>query len=502
MTHPHAIGHAGIAHCNAGRRILGIALLESAASHDASNNFWLAQACEQSALLFDESRRPPAFGEKEQIIWPVWVESALSSLERLVVLRSDDVHTLLLAGRFFKATGRYRRAADRASDILLHHPDHLAAHLLAAESLDNLREFDAAETHYQAALKLAPEDPMTQWLYAMRQLASGRFEDGWRGYDARHDAFGWGTASFPFTHTRWQGEDLTGKTLLVHGEQGLGDEIMFASIIPEIIEEGSNVIVAASPTLADLFERSFGDATVIIHDRSPESVAAWEKNPHDPGWCRDHKIDYQCPIGSLARWRRRHPSDFHGTTYLKADSEQSSIFKDRLLDAESTRDWKPVGDAAHPLRVGLNLTANLATGLMGYQKSVPFKLFEPVFDELADSTHFISLHLSRMPAVRDHSGNALLTDISSMLVSLDATAALMDSLDVIVTTDTSVAHLAGGLGKPCIVLLKFNADWRYLDEGDRCIWYDSMLLVRQTRPEHWNDVVEEVIQLLKHHHCE
>ncbi|KAA3623786.1 MAG: hypothetical protein DWQ08_11100 [Proteobacteria bacterium] len=485
---PELLGVAGLARLELGDEATGLCLLEAAYNQQPDNLEWLSALCRHNAIRFDRHRPMPRRDDTGAIRWPAWVEDAADDFTRWVACAPLDNNALVMAGRFHKALGNTRRAAElgvRAAERNTADPE---AAKLAAESLENLRRFDEAEHYYERASTLAPDDPIVPWLRAMRQLASGRFDRGWRGYDKRRSAFGWRTASYPFEYPNWRGEDLSGKSILVHGEQGFGDEIMFSSILPEIIAEAGQVVVAASPALAKLFARSFPDADIRPFDRSPETVKSWQEDQPPPPWCADYDFDFQSPVGSLARWRRPDRRSFPGNPYLVPDAARAAAFASRLSALEK--------DRARPLRIGLNLTANLATGLMGLEKTIPRASFEPALRSLAKSSHFVSLHPSR-DALASCSGEVSFpTDFSSELKDFDDTAALVATLDMVVTVDTAVAHLAGAMGKPTLILLKYNADWRYLDKGDRCIWYDSVRLVRQTRRNDWSDVVTRAADLL------
>ena len=137
------------------------------------------------------------------------------------------------------------------------HPHLPGLHLAIAKTLHNLRRVDEAEKWYQVALEHNPQDPLYRWEYAMQLLITGRFEEGWQAYESRLDCFDLadsGLHMFDFQFPRWSGESLEGKTLLVHGEQGIGDEIMFSSMIPELLGICQRLIVACTPSLVSCQE--------------------------------------------------------------------------------------------------------------------------------------------------------------------------------------------------------------------------------------------------------
>lgn len=481
-----ASGIAGAASCALGRRAIGLALLGSAVRRAPSKRRWLAALCQAQGVRFDQAKPlPEATGDG--IRWPAWVDDALTDADRLAALNPFDTDSLLLAGRFHKAAGNDHRAAVLGDAALALEPDNVEALKLAGEARGNLGDSPGARRHYDRAAALAPRDPMVRWLLGLRRLAAGEFSAGWLGYEARFEAFPGGVAAFEFTLPRWQGTSLDGRRILVHGEQGLGDEIMFASVLPDLIERAEHVVIGASPSLSRLFARAFPRATVCSHDRSPQAVRGWNSQ-HPPAWSTAQAVDCHAPVASLARWLRTDAGCFPGTPYLVPDAEQARRFEARLARTEAT--------SGRTLRVGINLATNRATGLAGLLKQVPREALAPLIERFAGEVHFVSLQ-ARDAAPVDAEGT--ISDFAPELTDFDATAALAACLDVVVSTDSAVAHLAAALGKPTIVMLRYAADWRYGDEGNRCVWYHCMRLVRQRRPGDWSSVIDDVTRRLAEH---
>jgi Flp pilus assembly protein TadD len=215
-------------------------------------------------------------------------------------------------------------------------------------ALHGLEQNERAATAFEKALAEPGGDKaLTHWEYCHVLLTQGRFAEGWDAYDQRFAA-GYRTTvtCYPFPQPRWEGQALKDKSLLVHGEQGLGDEIMFASIIPELIGEGARVILACQPPLVRLFAESFPSATVRAHQAVGRPADVSDLEP----------IDYQITFGSVPGQRRRCVEDFgRNKPYISADPEATTRFRERLRGLRRT--------AGDKLKVGLTWGSNPATGV-------------------------------------------------------------------------------------------------------------------------------------------
>ena len=362
-------------------------------------------------------------------------------------------------------------------------PNDSAATLALAIALYSARRFDEARRHYESSVALASGDARTHWEHAHWLLMTGDFVNGWQEYEYRFDAVGSNVWNYPYPFPRWEGEPLAGKTIILHGEQGLGDEIMFASIYPEVMAEARHAIVCCQPHLAPLFRTSFPAAT--IHEQLRADEDAWTKRPV-PWLNTTAPIHYQTPFGSLARLKRRSRADFSARSgYLKADAAKVAVWAGKLGHLQGKR-------------VGLCWAANPAiqdavAARRSRKKSLTLQVLEPLLD-VAES-HFVSLQTweaARQVSAATPATRARVLDVSADLQDFSDTAALMMSLDLVITVDTSVAHLAGALGRPVWILLPWQADWRWHDSGVNSEWYPSARLYRQPALNDWVSVVSSV----------
>jgi Flp pilus assembly protein TadD len=369
-------------------------------------------------------------------------------------------------------------------------PHDPAATLALAIALYSARRFDLARTHYERSVALAFGDARAHWEYAHWLLMTGDFARGWEEYEYRFDAVGSNVWNYPYPFPRWEGEPLDGKTIILHGEQGLGDEIMFASIYPEVIAEARHAIICCQPHLAALFRTSFPEAT--IHDQLRADEDAWTRRP--VSWLNTTApIHYQIPFGSLPRLKRRALADFSRRApgradypgYLRADAAKVPVWAGKLGNLTGKR-------------VGLCWAANPAiqdavAARRSRKKSLTLQALEPLLD--VTDVNFVSLQTweaARQVADAAPATRARVLDVSADLQDFSDTAALMMNLDLVITVDTSVAHLAGALGRPVWILLPRQADWRWHDEGGGSEWYPSARLYRQPALNDWGAVVNQV----------
>ena len=363
-----------------------------------------------------------------------------------------------------------------------------AATLALAIALYSARRFDLARPYYEKSVALASGDARAHWEFAHWLLMTGDFGRGWEEYEYRFDAVGSNVWNYPYPFPRWEGEPLAGKTIILHGEQGLGDEIMFASIYPEVIAEARHAIICCQPHLAPLFRASFPGATV--HEQLRADEDAWTRRPV-PWLNTTAPIHYQIPFGSLARLRRRSRDVFPAQSgYLKADAAKVAVWAGKLGHLTGKR-------------VGLCWAANPAiqdavAARRSRKKSLALQMLEPLLE--VPGAHFVSLQTweaARQLADAAPATRARILDVSAELQDFSDTAALMMNLDLVITVDTSVAHLAGALGKPVWILLPWQADWRWHDQGQSCEWYSSARLYRQPALNDWDAVVAQVKKELR-----
>ena len=323
-----------------------------------------------------------------------------------------------------------------------------------------------------AVLARNPGDHETRLMRAYMNLKHGEFGAGWRDYEARlQSSF---AVNRPYRFAPWDGTPIRGKTLLISSEQGLGDQIMFASCFDEAIARAERCIIECDPKLHTLFARSFPSACVKAA-MPTHSEASW--------LTQFLPIDRQIPMGSLPGFWRRGWGDFpRHAGYLRAAPERIAYWRTRL-------------DALGPgPKIGLSWRGGVAA-TRRHLRSIALEEFMPLLQAPAK---FVSLQygdcasdLNRLN--REHGVH--LPHWQDAIEDYDETAALVCALDLVVSVCTAVIHLTGALGKPVWVLVPAVAEWRYLDRGEALPWYPSARLFRQTQTASgWEDVINRVSQ--------
>jgi hypothetical protein len=320
----------------------------------------------------------------------------------------------------------------------------------------------------EKALHRKTYDPDAHFNRAVILLQAGRFEEGWREYEWRLYKSDW-RKGYPYRlqMPRWSGEDFSGRTLLIHCEQGLGDSIQFVRYIKPVKARGGTVVLEAPRALKRLFSNLPGVNEII--EFSDSGIAQREFDLHVPLLSIPGILD--TTLDTI-------PAEI---PYLEADRERIARYKQRLS-----------GDT---LKVGIVWNAS------GWNRALKKKS--------CDLSHF--LPLASIPGVHlvglqkhlgDSSngttaGSALIPNWGDEFSDFADTAAAIEGLDLILSVDTAVAHLAGAMGKPTWVLLPHVADWRWMLDREDCPWYPSMRLYRQPRRGDWEEVFRRVTRDLK-----
>ncbi|MCC7487798.1 MAG: tetratricopeptide repeat protein [Burkholderiales bacterium] len=316
----------------------------------------------------------------------------------------------------------------------------------------------AAIRAFESAVAAEPGNPDAHWNLSLALLLTGDFARGWPEYEWR-----WRTADGRrlerrFPHPRYAGEDPRGRRILLHAEQGLGDAIQFVRYAAVLAERGATILVESRPETARLFTRAAGVAEVVVAGAPLPA------------------FDLHCPLLTL-------PLAL-GTTLAAVPATVPYVTADPSL-TEAWRGRLAAGGTG--LRVGL-AWAGRPEHPHDRWRSIPFPLLSPVFAVPGIAWH----SLQKPPAGRDER----LADDTRFLTDFADTAAFISNLDLVITVDTSVAHLAGALGKRVWVLLPHAPDWRWMLEREESVWYPTMTLLRQPRTGDWPSVIERTAQRL------
>jgi tetratricopeptide (TPR) repeat protein len=425
-------------------------------------------------------------------------DRALRVLTQAVALNGRDVNAQINLGNVLYAVGRYDEALERYHDAMRLSPrTFLHANMAAlyrrrydfeksqqhnriaqvieppnpgfiynyGNLLKETGELDAACREYRKALCFEPENGAYHWNLALARLASGDLADGFREYEWR-----WKYSNFPsrprnFTQPQWGGEALPGKVLLVHAEQGIGDHLQFARFIPLICERvgaGGRVILECHGEILSLFEHYADQVELVERLHPPE--------------------DFDCHLPLLSTPHVLGLTDWADMPGLQGYLVPPADFRFEIPELN------PAGR-----NVGIIWGGNPQFS-GDFERSAKLDYYLPLLK--IDGVRLFSLQKgAREPELRD--APAEIVRLSERITDFCDTASIMSQLDLVITTCTSTAHLAGALGVPCWVALCHNPDWRWLRNREDSPWYGNTRLFRQTTPGDWEGVFDRIDQALR-----
>jgi tetratricopeptide (TPR) repeat protein len=387
-------------------------------------------------------------------------DEALADYEKAIALRPDYAEAFYNHGTTLFELRRYDAALAQLNRAIALRPGYAEAFYNRGTTLMALPRIDDALADFAKAMALKPDYHDAAWNRGLCHLLVGRWREGWPDYERRWHT----TQTPPHWHTcgrpRWTGrEDIRGKTLLLHSEQGHGDTIMAARFVRAVIERGARVILDPPPAMRPLLEQIEGITLTRQDEPSP-------------------MFDLYCPLMSLP--------EALGVTLenLKAEVPYLSA------PSAHVEKWRPRLANAARLKVGINWAGNPTfqhdeTRSIGLQRMLPL---------LAQSgVQFFSLQTD----LREGDAEILrsrpdLTRLGGEIETFADTAAIISLLDLVISSDTSVVHLAGALGKPVWILLQRVPDWRWLLDREDSPWYPTARLFRQTELGDWSGVIEKV----------
>jgi Tfp pilus assembly protein PilF len=387
-------------------------------------------------------------------------DEALASLDRALALRPDYPDALYNRGNALKALKRYEEALESYDRAIALQPNHADAHNNRGQVLRELDRYDEALASYDRALALRSQHVMAHCNAAALRLLTGDFERGWVHYEWRWQKKSVIPLQRNFSQPTWHGGDpIAGKTILIHSEQGLGDTIQFCRYVPLVAARGVRVIFEVQKALQTLMT-SLGGGAQIVPKGGPLPA-----------------FDLHCPLVSLPLAFGTRLETIPSTTgYLSAPAQRMTMWQSRLQGQR------------HP-RIGLVWSGNPGHE-RDRERSVGLREFLPLLDTLGAGATFVSLQKDvRAEDAALLKGRADILDYGNALEDFSDTAALISQLDLVISVDTSVAHLAGALGKPVWILLTYFPDWRWLLGRDDSPWYPTARLFRQDESRTWEGVV-------------
>jgi tetratricopeptide (TPR) repeat protein len=403
-------------------------------------------------------------------------EEALAAYRRAVELRPDfqEAHTNI--GGILEELERFDEALTWCEKAVKMNPDCPQSRYNLGNVLRSLARLDESIAQYRRAVELKPDYLRARWNMAIVKLTNGQFAEGWENYECR--AVTGEVAIDHYPQPPWDGSSLAGKSIVIHAEQGIGDEIMFASCFAEVIAAAERVVLVCEVRLSGLFQRSFPQAEVHGHlrrkDGSPARVGK--------------TCDWQIPAGSLPRLLRRDSGAFpRETHYLIADPAQVVRWRQR---------FDGLGEG---LKIGISWRAG-GKPAERRKRTTTLDQWQSIFD--TPGVHFVNLQYGETSEdLADAQCRLGVTihdsDDGDPLVDMDDFAAKVTALDLVISVGNATVHAAGAVGTPGWAMLPLVPAWRWLAAGEQIPWYRSVWPIRQMRSGHWQPVFQQVTDRLR-----
>jgi len=400
-------------------------------------------------------------------------EEALVSYDRALALRPDFAEALSNRGNALQELHRFEEALEEYQRAYGLRQDFAEAYSNCGNALRELDRFEEALASFERAIALRPDFAEAHFNAAHCLLLTGDLGRGWKQYEWRWLTDQLNSEGRNFAQSQWTGSDeIAGKTILLHAEQGLGDTLQFCRYVPRVTARGARVIFEVQEPLVALM-RTLSSGTEVIAKGDPLPA-----------------FDMHCPLLSLPLAFNTEFDTIPGETrYLSSDAAKRDGWRARL------------GPHGQP-RVGLVWAGDPRkrlpnAHLIDRQRSVTFDSLAPLLD-VADCD-FVSLQKGEdaIAQLRSSPLRHRIIDWSSDFHDFSDTAALIDNLDLVIAVDTSVAHLAGALGKPMWLLNRYNTCWRWLLDRDDSPWYPSVRQFRQDKSRSWDPVIGRVAAALR-----
>jgi tetratricopeptide (TPR) repeat protein len=403
-------------------------------------------------------------------------EAALTNLDAALSLPAPTplrVAAHQLRARARLGLKRFEEALPETDAAIALDPDNPRSHYLRARGLVALGRIDEARLALERTVAIDPNADAPRYMLSMLQLRRRDFASGWLNYERRWRVSWFLTDSnamvpaaiAPRLVLDNQPDDFNGKTVLVIAEQGVGDQIMFSSILPDLVARASKVTFVSAPKPMALFKASFPTVDFI---------------PPLPS-LRIGAFDKVIALGSLPRAFRNRLEDFPGAPYLRPRDEVIEAWKARL------------GPKTTRLRVGLSWQGG-TDKTSGQKRSIELEQLRPLLER--DDCEFVSLQYGDVEAEVAAFNATLARPIrifpKDEIDDFEPLAGLVLNLDLVVSVQTAIIHLSGALGAPCLVMIPHVAEWRYGTDGETMPWYNSVRLIRQSKVDDWTTVVETV----------
>lgn len=407
-----------------------------------------APAWQQRGVLYRKAKQP---------------EKAITDFKRAIAMDPQNPEGFNLLANVLAQEARFTEALPHYDRAIALKPDFSWAYNNRGNAHKELGHIAEAEADFNRAMELDAKTPVFRWNKSLLTLLQGDFARGWVMFESRWERNIIRTAQENQLYPRWDGtQDISGKTILLHAEQGLGDTIQFCRYAPMVAKLGAHVLLSVQPALMEMCKTLQGKLTITTRGQAHGTP------------------DYQCPLMSL-------PGVFHtDLSSIPADIPYLHPSADKVA-AWQTR----LGEKSRP-RIGLVWSGNAGL-LPDKSRSIPADVFRAL-TELPFEFHLLQKEVREtdMEAL----GSMQIRRHEAELEDFSDTAALIENLDLVISVDTSVAHMAGAIGKPLWLITPLAPDWRWLLERTDSPWYPTARLFRQRQKGNWTEVLQDIAAAL------
>lgn len=398
---------------------------------------------------------------------------ALSYLKKQYKFSQNKDDILNTIGTLLFEAGKYRTAFKLYKILEHRNPNHFNVLVNLALYYNAINNFHQALLYYRKAIFMHPNLAPLRVNYSLCLLKAQHYHQGWIEHEWRLQTPNHSTLPREkLLPTLTPHCDLKGKKILITQEEGLGDTLMYLRFVPKLIEKGADVELWVHETMQGLCERIKGHPRV--------KTGGNEVPPYD----------YHCPFISLPRVLTAVPGqDGERVPYLSADFEKIQIWQRKLPQTNHLKIGLVWGGSPHP--------GDYSAMTTDRKRSIPLFKFYPLLRTIHNEI-FISLQMGPYAdEIEELPEDIHILNPMKSVHSMEDTAAIIMNLDVILTVDTSMVHLAGGLGKPTILLDRFDNCWRWISDKEMSPWYPNVHIIRQTQPRIWQDVIQKAILYLQ-----
>ena len=399
-------------------------------------------------------------------------KDALESFQCAITIDPNFVTALVNMSSALLELNLNEAAIEHLEHVLKQNPNNAQALNNMGLALTGKVIYPEAEQNLRAAIVKAPNFAEAHFNLSRLLLMQGFYEEGWRENEWR-----WKCRDFPstwrdFPYPRWRGEALKGKTILVWSEQGIGDEIMFASPISDLLVDGAKLVLECGERLVPLFSRSFKGAIVVARQNPPDKLI------------REAQVDYQIPMASLCTYYRNTKEAFHQapTRYLTADPGRLSELRSRYM-----------GSGKGPF---IGICWRSGNPIAGMERSAPLEQWDEILSQ--PNCKFVSLQYGEvetdLTALRNRLGIEVFHDKKiNPLMNAEDWFAQVAAMDLVISVDNSTIQVSGSQGIPTWTLLNVLPEWRFGMEGCGHDWHSSVVVYRQVSRGDWQPVFKTLL---------